>query len=84
MKDLTNPTWIKCKGFLFLSAGIISALLLILEQPNLRVTMLLTLSIWCFCRAYYFVFYVMEHYVDPGYHFSGLLSFFCYLLSKRR
>lgn len=36
---------------------------------------LLALSIWGFCRAYYFAFYVIEKYVDPEFRFSGLLSF---------
>ena len=44
----------------------------------------LALAVWCFCRFYYFAFYVIEHYVDPGYRFSGLGSFVGYLLSKRR
>ena len=45
---------------------------------------LLAVTVWCFCRFYYFAFYVIEHYVDPGYRFSGLWSFALYLLSKRR
>ena len=57
-------------------------LLLILEQPGVRVVFLLALSIWCFCRCYYFAFYVIEHYVDPGYRFSGLWSFIAYLWTK--
>lgn len=31
-------------------------------------------ALWGFCRAYYFAFYVIEKYVDPGYQFSGLAS----------
>jgi hypothetical protein len=84
MKDLTNPKWIKLKGLLFLLTGMISSVLLILEQASVRVAVLLAISVWCFYRAYYFAFYVIEHYVDPGYHYSGLFSFFSYLLSKRR
>jgi hypothetical protein len=84
MKDLTNQFWIKLKGILFLLVGIISAALLILETPSLRVAVLLAISIWCFCRFYYFAFYVIEHYVDPGYHFSGLWSFARYLFRSRR
>ncbi len=84
MKDLTNPNWIKLKGALFLIVGLISSVLLILEQPSLRVALLLLISIWCFCRFYYFAFYVIEHYVDPGYRFSGLWSFVGYLRGKRR
>ncbi len=83
MKELTNPGWIKLKGFLFLLIGIISLLLLIFENPSLKIIVLLAITIWCFCRFYYFAFYVIEHYVDPGYRFSGLWSFVVYLVSKR-
>lgn len=83
MKDLSSPVWIKLKGILFLLIGLVSSLLLLLENPSLKVALLLLLTIWCFCRFYYFAFYVIEHYVDPGYRFSGLWSFFHYLLSRR-
>ena len=83
MKDLTNPGWIKLKGLLFLLVGIFSALLLVLEHPTLSIAALLAISIWCFCRFYYFAFYVIEHYVDPTYRFSGLWSFVRYLCAKR-
>jgi len=84
MKDLTNPFWIKLKGILFLIIGILSSALLIIETWSWRVAIMLVIAIWCFCRFYYFAFYVIEHYVDPGYRFSGLWSFFSYLISKRR
>lgn len=71
MKDLTNPRWIKVKGVLFLLLGVLSGALLILEQPSLRIAALICLTIWCFCRSYYFAFYVIEHYVDPATAFPG-------------
>lgn len=83
MKDLTNPGWIKFKGLLFLSIGIGSSVLLLMEKPILKVAVLLGVTIWAFCRFYYFAFYVLEHYVDPGFRFSGLWSFARYLLKKR-
>lgn len=84
MKDLSNPSLIKLKGIMFLIIGIISGVLLILEHPTLKFAALLAIAIWCFCRFYYFAFYVIQNYVDPGYRFSGLWSFFVYLVSKRR
>lgn len=83
MKDLTDPRWIKLKGSLFLIIGLLSAVLLVMEAPTLKVGLLLAISIWCFCRFYYFAFYVIEKYVDPGYRFSGLWSFACYLAGRR-
>ena len=84
MKDLTDPFWIKLKGGLFLFLGLLAAALLLVDAPTLKDAGLLVLAIWCFCRAYYFAFYVIEHYVDPGYKFSGLGSFVRYLLRKKR
>jgi hypothetical protein len=83
MKDLTSAAWIKFKGLLFLLLGIFAAILLVLENPTLNVVLLLALTIWCFCRAYYFAFYVIEKYVDPSYKFSGLCSFVKYMVSKK-
>ena len=83
MKDLTNPRWIKSKGILFLVIGVLASVLLLLEHPDLKSGVLLAIAVWCFCRFYYFAFYVIEHYVDPGYRFSGLGSFVRYLWTKR-
>src|SRR5437667_5917896 len=84
MTDLKNPRLIKAKGLSFLVIGMAAAVLLILEQPTVRVGVLLAISIWCFCRFYYFAFYVIQHYVDPGYRFSGLIAFFRYLVQRRK
>jgi hypothetical protein len=84
MRNLTDPSWIKIKGLLFLFLGLLAAALLLLERPTIKVGLLLTLAVWCFCRFYYFAFYGIEHYVDSSYRFSGLLSLIGYLLGKRR
>ena len=83
MKDLTSARWIKIKGILFLIIGLISSGLLIALHPELQVAVLLIITVWGFCRFYYFAFYVIEHYADPGYRFTGLLSFARYLLSRQ-
>jgi len=69
---------------LFLFLGLVAAALLLFERPTIKVGLLLTLAVWCFCRFYYFAFYVIERYVDPSYRFSGLLSFARYLLENKR
>jgi len=84
MTDLTSPFLIKLKGWLFLLIGLTASGLLVIEAPSLRVAVLLVLAVWSFCRFYYFAFYVIEHYVDPGFRFSGLVSFVRYTLSRRR
>ena len=60
MTDLKNPTVIWMKGWLFLVMGILSAGLLLANAPSLRNTALLAISVWAFCRFYYFAFYVID------------------------
>ena len=84
MKNLTSAGWIKTKGILFLFLGLVSATLLFFQQPALKTGFLIVIAVWSFCRFYYFAFYVIEHYVDPSYRFSGLLSFVRYLIQKKR
>jgi hypothetical protein len=83
MKDLTDPRWIKLKGILFLVIAGLSTALLLMENHTLKTGFLLAVAIWCSCRFYYFAFYVIEHYVDPTYRFSGLWSFAVYCWSQR-
>lgn len=83
MPDLTNPKLIYAKGFLFLLGGLLAGGILVLENPNLRTVALVVLAVWCFARFYYFTFYVIQNYVDPGYRFAGLWSFARYLLRRR-
>ena len=82
-RDITSPRLIYLKGLLFLITGALAAALLIAEKPTLKVALLVVLAIWCFARAYYFAFYVVQHYVDPGYRFAGLIDFARYALRKR-
>ncbi len=84
MTDITNKKLLYFKGFLFLLGGILSSAILLIEHPSLKVAVLLGVSIWCFARSYYFAFYVIEHYVDSSYKFSGLWSFAVYLFHKKK
>ena len=83
MGDLKDPRVIYAKGFMFLFAGALAALLLLAEHPTLKVAILLAMAVWCFARFYYFAFYVIEHYVDPQFRFAGLGAFFVYLITGR-
>ena len=84
MADLRDPRLIYLKGGLFVVTGLIAGGLLLAEQPTLRSAVLLAITVWCFCRAYYFAFYVIQHYVDPTFKFAGLGAFVLYLLSRPR
>ena len=83
MRDLKSPTAIWTKGILFLLLGIASAVMLLAEAGTPKVALLLLVAVWGFCRAYYFAFYVIEHYVDRSYRFSGLISFARYWCRRR-
>jgi hypothetical protein len=83
MSDIKNPTLLWIKGGLFLILGIAAAAMLLVESPTLRTGLLLAVAVWAFCRAYYFAFYVIEHYADPAYRFAGLGSFIRYALRRK-
>lgn len=74
MRNLRSARLMKLKALLFVLAGMLAVALLLMEAPSLRTAFLLAVTIWCFCRAYYFAFYVLERYVDPGLRFSGLIG----------
>lgn len=82
MADLTNPKLIWAKGVLFLGLALAASVLLVMEAASVKVAALLAVAVWAFCRCYYFAFYVIEHYVDPTYRFSGLTSFLLYILRR--
>ncbi len=82
MGTLKNPKVIWWKGVLFLAMGLTSAALLMLRHPELTTALLLSITIWAFCRAYYFAFYVIEKYVDPNYRFAGLTDFLRYAVGR--
>jgi len=83
MGDIRDPRLLYLKGALFLLLGSLSAGILLIEHAGWRTAILLGVSIWAFCRAYYFVFYVIEHYADPSFRFAGLLDFLRYLIRRR-
>ncbi|TWT79756.1 hypothetical protein CA13_11630 [Planctomycetes bacterium CA13] len=80
MANLTNPKAIWIKGVLFLFLGILASGILIARNAELATVVLLLIAVWAFCRAYYFAFYVIEHYVDPDYRFAGLIDFARYAI----
>lgn len=81
--DITNPRVLYFKGMLFVVLGALASILLLAQHPDLRTAGLLAIAIWAFCRAYYFAFYVIQHYIDPAYRFAGLGSVCSYLWRRR-
>lgn len=84
MTDISNPRLLYFKGAMFVLGGAMASGLILLESPSLRTAALLGLSIWCFARAYYFAFYVIEHYVDGEYRYAGLVDFFAWSWKRFR
>lgn len=84
MKDLSSAKLMYFKAGLFLVGGIIASLIILIEHFSFKVAVLLGVCVWCFARAYYFVFYVIEHYIDSEYKFAGLWSFLVYVWQKRK
>ena len=82
MSDLKSPAAMYLNAVLLVAVGLLSSLLLLLEDFRFERLGLLVVAVWAFCRAYYFAFYVIEHYVDPTYKFSGLINFFLYVHGK--
>ena len=82
MTDIKKTWLLYLKAFLLFLIGFISSLLLVFFNFNFKTIVLLLLAIWGFCRAYYFVFYVINHYIDSNYKFSGLIDFAKYLIKN--
>ena len=82
MRDLKDSRLMYLKGVLFLISGSISITALLLQNPSLQTAFLIVISIWSFCRLYYFMFYVIEKYIDPTFRFAGLWSVLVYLARR--
>ena len=74
MRDLTSPVLIHLKGWLFLAILIFSIALLLFQLASWESVLLLILVVWSSARFYYYLFYVIENYIDPEFKFSGVLS----------
>ncbi|TWT52165.1 hypothetical protein [Allorhodopirellula solitaria] len=72
--DLQSKRAIIIKAGLFLLLGCLAGGLLLGSILTLRNVFLLGLTIWSFCRFYYFAFYVIEHYLDSSYQYRGLVD----------
>ncbi|MBL8810463.1 MAG: hypothetical protein JNM43_09835 [Planctomycetaceae bacterium] len=74
MSDLQSKSLIVFKGLLFLLMAVMSAVILFAQAPTITTATLLGLLIWSSCRFYYFLFYVLEKYVDPTMRYAGLID----------
>lgn len=82
MSDLQSKHWIVTKGIAFGGIAVTAAVLLLLESTSVRTAVLLMLLVWAACRFYYFLFYVLERYVDPRLRYAGIIALFRAILGK--
>ncbi len=83
-QDLPSARLMVLKGALFAVIVLLCAAGILVECGSWRVALLLGLALWAACRFYYFLFYVIERYIDPGFRFAGLSSALLYLWNRRR
>lgn len=72
--DITSPTLLKLKGLLFAFLGLLAGGLLLAPVFSWEGLGLFVIAVWAFCRAYYFCFYVLHHYVDPEFRYAGMID----------
>jgi hypothetical protein len=81
-RDITSKWLLHAKGFLFLAVGLLAAGTIYLEVPNLRTILLLVITIWAFCRFYYYLFYVLEKYIGRDQKYAGILDALKYIMKR--
>ena len=74
MTDLKSRKWIVVKGVMFAGIALATAALILIEMPSLKLAALLALLVWASCRFDYFLFYVLEHYVDRTLRYAGVFA----------
>lgn len=82
--DIQSARLLAVKAALFVLLGLLAVGLILAEHPSARLALLLAVAIWAFARAYYFAFYVVQHYIDDDFRFAGLGAFLVYCLRRRR
>lgn len=83
MTDLQSKKWIVAKGIMFAGIAAATATLILIEIPSIKLAAMLILLVWASCRFYYFLFYVLEHYVDPTMRYSGLFDLLMGMRQRR-
>jgi len=82
-RDIKSKRLLHAKGFLFLILGITAAGAIFIESQNIRTVVLLLITIWAFCRFYYYLFYVLEKYICRDQKYAGILDALKYVIRSR-
>lgn len=81
--DIKHPWLIHTKGALFVALGAVSGALLVAQMPTLKTAALLAITVWAFCRFYYYLFYVLERYLGQK-RFAGVFAALRFLLFEAK
>lgn len=76
--------WIFVKAGLFVLLALLALAVLVLQQPTWTTAGCAIALGWASARAYYFLFHVVQHWVDPEFRFRGLVQFVLWWRSRRR
>ena len=80
-----GTNFILLKAILFLVMGIIGIIfMLVFGEFNIFFAILLVITLWAWCRVYYFCFYIIHKFFDPEYKFNGLFHFILYLIGLEK
>ena len=82
MSDIKSPWLIHAKGALFVILGTLSATLIFLQLPTIKTAALLGVTVWAFCRFYYYLFYVLDRYLGREKRFAGVIDALRFLLKS--
>ncbi|MBK8475312.1 MAG: hypothetical protein IPL39_03125 [Opitutaceae bacterium] len=83
MSDIKSTWLIHTKGALFIVLGTLSAGLIFVQVPTFKTAALLGVTVWAFCRFYYYLFYVLERYLGRQARFAGIIDALGFLLRHR-
>ncbi len=74
MTDIRSKRLIVVKGLLFFAIVIGASVGTLCRCAEPAVVGLLLVLIWASARSYYFLFYVLEKYVDPDLKYAGIIA----------
>ena len=83
MGDLKSSRLMYLKAILFVAIAFICAVLLFLQNIGLRTGLLIALLAWASARAYYFMFYVIQTYIDEDFKYAGIIASLKYLFARK-
>ena len=83
MADFKDWRLLRLKSAFFVALGLLAVAIILLKYPDWQLAWIMFISIWAFCLAYYFAFYVIGKSMEPTFKFAGLISMLSYFLNKQ-